>query len=210
MSVIQIAIVEDEQLVLNSLTALFGTIPDTKVMISLSSVEEFLELELRNTPDVVLLDIGLAGGMSGLEGIKLIKKKYPATEVIMLTAFEEPEKIFKALCAGATAYITKRTAFPRIVDAIRTVHHGGSYMSPSVAKIVVDHFAPKTKQTADLTARQHQIVQGVAEGLSYKMIADRLLISAETVKDHIKKIYKILAINSKAELIERKLSGKLD
>jgi DNA-binding NarL/FixJ family response regulator len=210
MTKICIAIVEDEEMLLTSLTGLFGKVKDMTVVATAPSVEGFLMQAFRKAPDVMLLDIRLPDGMTGLEGIKPIKKRYPNMEIIMLTTFEEPQKIFTALCAGATAYATKRTPFPKIVEAIRTVHRGGSFMSPSVAKKVVEYFAPRKRRDQVLTPRQHQIVQGIVEGLSYKMIADKLLISQETVKDHIKTIYRKLEINSKGELIQRKLSGDLD
>ena len=127
----------------------------------------------------------------------------------MLTTFDDADKIFKALCAGASAYLTKRTPFKKISEAIYTVYRGGSYMSPTIARKVVDYFAPKKITHSPLTPRQQQIADGIVEGLSYKLIADKLLIKTETVRDHIKKIYKKLEIHSKAELIKKKMDGEL-
>ncbi len=209
---IRIGIIEDETLVLESLQGLFATNPNFQIVQTANTVERFLEEALSATggPHVLLLDIGLPGGMSGLEGIRLLREKMPTTEIIMLTTFEESDKIFKALCAGATAYLTKRTPFTKIIEAVLTVHRGGSYMSPSIARKVVEHFAPKKSNHQTLTPRQQQIVEGIVEGLSYKMIADKLLLAVETVRDHIKHIYRKLEINSKGELIRMKLSGELD
>jgi DNA-binding NarL/FixJ family response regulator len=148
--------------------------------------------------------------MSGLEGIQPLRKKYPKTEIIMLTTFDDAPRIFKALCAGASAYVTKRTPFPKIAEVITTVHRGGSYMSPAIARKVVQHFAPKAKPEATLTPRQTQIADALVQGLSYKMIADKLMISDETVRDHVKKMYRKLQINSKAELISMRVRGELD
>ncbi len=159
---------------------------------------------------MVLLDIGLPG-MSGLEGIKKIKAKFPEADIVMFTSFEEEEKIFKALCSGACSYITKRTSLMKLTEALFTIHRGGSYMSPSIARKVVQYFAPKPK-TANksmLTDRQREIVDNIVAGLSYKMVANKLSISIETVRDHIKKIYRALHINSKAELIKRSLDGNI-
>jgi DNA-binding NarL/FixJ family response regulator len=206
---IKLALVEDETLIRESLLGLFATNPQFVVVRSASTVEAFLETPLREIPDVMLLDIGLQGGMSGLNGIRAIKEVLPRVEIIMLTTFEEPDYIFKALCAGASGYLTKRSSFPKIVEAVEAVHHGGSFMSPSIARKIVDYFAPKQSETEALTPRQMQIVEGILEGLSYKMIADKLLIGTETVRDHIKTIYRKLEINSKTELIRKKMKGEI-
>lgn len=211
MEQINLAIVEDDVLIRESLESYLGDNKSIHIQFIATSVEDFLKaIEVSREPevDVLLLDIGLPG-MSGLEGIQHIKKSLPKTSIIMLTTYEEDDKIFKALCAGAISYISKRTPLTKIEEAITTIYHGGSYMSPSIARKVINYFgnggAPKdTKdQLTSLTPRQKQIVQGVVDGLSYKMIAEKLLISIDTVRDHIKKIYKVLSINSKAELIKK-------
>lgn len=207
---ITVSIIEDEPLVLSSLEGLIGNQPGMEKTVSSRTVESFLSALHHQAPDIILLDIGLKGGMSGLEGIRPLKKKFPSVEIIMLTTFDDADRVFKALCGGASAYLTKRTPFPRIVEAIKTVHQGGSYMSPTIARRIVDHFAPTHNQFSLLTPRQNQITEAIVEGLSYKLIADKLLISKETVRDHIKKIYRKLQINSKAELIKMKMSGELD
>ncbi len=210
MSNIKVSIIEDEPLVLSSLEGLIGTQPGMTQTVTANSVESFLSSAHQQAPDIILLDIGLKGGMSGLEGIRPLRQKFPDAEIIMLTTFDDTDRVFKALCAGASAYLTKRTPFPRIVEAIQTVHRGGSYMSPTIARRIVDHFAPTESQSSLLTPRQNQIAEGIVDGLSYKLIADKLMISTETVRDHIKKIYRKLQINSKAELIKMKMSGELD
>jgi len=205
---IKVGLIEDEKLIRESLIGLLDNYPGLEPNQVAESVEEFLALNLTESPDVILLDIGLKGGMTGLEGIKLIKKKCPETEIIMLTTFDDSDRIFKALCGGASAYLTKQSPFDKIVEAIHTVHRGGSYMSPKIARKVVDYFAP-SKKTTSLTPRQEQIVQGVVDGLSYKLIADKLMITTETVRDHIKKIYRKLEIHSRTELIHKKMKGEL-
>lgn len=207
---IYVAIVEDEPLVTSGLIGLFSTVAHIQVSLCVPSVEAFLEQSSDKHVDVLLLDIGLKGGMTGIKGIPLIRQRHPDTDIIMLTTFEESEKIFQALCAGATAYLTKRTPFEVIVEAIEQVHAGGSYMSPGIARKVVEYFNPKKNRGDVLTPRQQQIVEGIVEGLSYKMISAKLMVGIETVRDHIKHIYRKLEINSKAELIRMKMNGELD
>lgn len=209
MSKISISIIEDEALILTSLKELLKKQPGVSVVNTAASVESFLEQTHQELPEIILLDIGLKSGMSGLEGIRPLKRRFPKVEIIMLTTFDDADRIFKALCAGASAYLTKRTPFMKIIDAIKTVHRGGSYMSPTIARKIVNYFAPKQSSTIVLTPRQDQIVQCIVDGLSYKMIADKLMIGTETVRDHIKKIYRKLEINSKTELIKKKIDGEI-
>lgn len=173
-------------------------------------MEDYLEATVKFPDDILLLDVGLPGGMTGIEGIKFILEKSPIVEIIILTTFDDTGHIFQALSAGATSYMTKRTPLPRIAEAIMTVHHGGAYMSPAIAKMVIEHFAPKQKSTAQLTPRQAQITNALVRGLSYKKIAEQLLISPETVRDHIKRIYAKLQVHSRAELISVQMKGGLE
>lgn len=208
---INVAIVEDEPLVRGNLEFYLNKQPGFKVIKTVDSVEKFLEeRHYFEQIDMILLDIGLPG-MSGLEGIRLIKEVAPKADILILSAYDDSDKVFKALCAGAVSYLSKRIDLPTIKDALITVHGGGSYMSPSIARKVINYFAPTKKIPKDnlLTGRQEQIVQGLVDGLSYKMIADKYLISIETVRDHIKKIYKKLQVNSKAEVIRKKLDGEI-
>jgi DNA-binding NarL/FixJ family response regulator len=205
---INVFLIEDDHMIRESLAGLLRKVPGVKFLGSNVTVEEFIETPPSIYPDILLLDIGLKNGMSGLEGIRPIKKLLPNLNIIMLTTFDDSDRIFKALCNGATAYLTKRTSFPKILDAIQSVYRGGSYMSPTIARKVVNYFAP-SKKSYTLTPRQSQIVEGVVQGLSYKMIASQLLITTETVRDHIKKIYKKLEIHSKAELIKKNNDGEL-
>jgi DNA-binding NarL/FixJ family response regulator len=210
---IQLAIIEDDKIIFESLESFLGAHPAIQISLSAGSVEDFLQ-KAENAVrlpkiDVMLLDIGLPG-MSGIEGLRHIRQKYPDTDIIMLTTFEEEDKIFKSLCSGACSYISKRTPLTTIQEAIFTVHRGGSFMSPSIARKIAQHFMPKARQETDvLSVRQKQIVEGLVDGLSYKLIADKLSISIDTVRDHIKKIYRALEVNSKAEIIRKSLDGDI-
>ncbi len=207
---IKLAIIEDDALVQESLCAFFDVISHTECVLVAASIESFLKdlQSLKKKPDIILLDINLLG-MSGIEGIPLIKHELPHVDVIMLTTFEDTDSIFKALCAGACSYLSKKTTLKKIQEAVEIVFDGGSYMSPSIARKIANHYAPKNTKSELLTSRQKEIVTGIVDGKSYKMIADDLFISLDTVRSHIKNIYKTLEINSKAELIRKSYDHKL-
>ena len=208
MQPIPLAIVEDDPIIRESLRTFLGEDPQFELVYTAVSMEDFIQTlqdDPRVDPSVMLLDIQLPG-QSGIEGIPAIKKLRPGVDIIMLTTFEESDKIFAALCAGACSYLSKRVSLVTIRDAILTVHRGGSYMSPSIARKVVEHFTPVPKKADEpLTPRQQEIVDCIVNGLSYKMTADKLGISLDTVRTHIKHIYEVLQINSKGELIKRTL-----
>jgi len=179
--------------------------------VAVESVEEMLEyLESYPKPDVMLMDIQLPG-MTGIEGMKIFQEKYPEIEIIMLTDYHDSHKIFDSLKAGASGYLLKHTSLPEIKEAIDLLLSGGAPMSPQIARKVITHFNETgQKQTqSNLTAREQDIVNGLVDGLSYKMIADRLSISIDTVRAHIRNMYKKLHVNSKAEVIAKSLRGEL-
>ena len=212
MEEIKLTIVEDDAVIRESVEAYMQAHPSIKIACVVDSVEAFLDkAKAARKPaiDVMLLDIGLPG-MTGIQGIYHIRQRYPDVDIIMLTTFEEDDKIFDALCAGACSYISKRTPLAKIREAIFTVYRGGSYMSPSIARKIAQRFMPKAKKKENaLSERQMQIVQALVDGLSYKMIADKLNISIDTVRDHIKRIYRTLEVNSKAEVIKKALEGDI-
>jgi DNA-binding NarL/FixJ family response regulator len=212
MEEIKLAIVEDDAVIRESVEAYMQAHPSIQATCVVDSVEAFLaKTKVARKPaiDVLLLDIGLPG-MTGIQGIYHIRQHYPDLDIIMLTTFEEDDKIYDALCAGACSYISKRTPLAKIREAVFTVYRGGSYMSPSIARKIAERFMPKAKKKENaLSERQMQIVQALVDGLSYKMIADKLNISLDTVRDHIKRIYRTLEVNSKAEVIKKALKGDI-
>ena len=204
MNNIRLAVIEDDEIVKLSLETFFGQKGNVFVTSTCTSVEDFIvEIQKEGTvlPNIILLDIQLPG-MSGIEGIVEIHKYIPNCNIIMLTTFEDNDEIFAALCAGAVSYLSKQTTLASIYDCITTVSSGGSYMSPGIARKIVQYFARTAKPTNPLTKRQQEIVAGIVDGLSYKMVADRLSISLDTVRTHIMQIYRQLNINSKGELIK--------
>ncbi len=210
MDIIRLAIIEDEVLIQESLKTFFDSLAHITCLTVSASVEDFLKHipDFEILPDVLLLDINLLG-MTGIEGIPLLLNKMPEVDIIMLTTFEDNDSIFKALCAGACSYLSKKTPLKKIQEAIEVVHNGGSYMSPSIARKVVNHYAPKFSKQSVLSARENDVVIGIVAGKSYKMIADDLFVSINTVRTHIKNIYKVLGINSKAELIRKSYDGEV-
>jgi DNA-binding NarL/FixJ family response regulator len=162
-------------------------------------------------PDVVLMDIDMPF-VNGIDALKQIRVTYPELPVIMLTVFEDNENIFNAICAGASGYLLKKN-FDQIVVAVKDVLAGGAPMTGAVAKKVLSLFPkPSAVQKEDetiLSPREHDILNLLMKGYSYKMIADELNITLETVRSHIKKIYKKLQVNSATEAIYKASKEKL-
>lgn len=210
MEAITLAIVEDINDIREGLRNYFEKQPNIAKVDVFGNMEDILALVNNGyKPDVILSDIGLPG-INGIDGIKLISVASPETDVIMLTVFMDSEKIFNALCAGATGYLLKGTPMPEILKAINEIHNGGSYMSPSIARKVVEHFKTPTKRVnSDLTERERDVINCLLDGLSYKLIADRLNISIDTVRFRIKSIYKKLHVNSKGEILSKALKGEI-
>jgi len=161
-------------------------------------------------PDVVLMDIAMPI-VDGISGVSIIKKNFPAIRIIMQTVYEDEEKIFASLKAGAEGYILKNASAEKITQSIEEVYQGGAYMTPSVALRVMNYFN-KPDQEEDkynLTAREKEVLKLLSEGLSYKMVADSLGISYFTVNAHIKKIYEKLHVHSLGEAVSLALKNKI-
>lgn len=210
-TVISAAIIEDIADTRDGIAEYLDKQPNILCKIKTGSVEEFLKITNKDTAlDVVLLDIGLPG-ISGINGIKLIKEIHPGINILMLTVYEDAENIFEALCSGAHGYLLKNTGLSKIKDAVEDVYKGGAPMSPQIARKVIQYFNPSKSLKPDnlLTNREKEIVAGLVDGLSYKMIATANHISIETVRFHIKNIYKKLHVNCKAEVITKSLRGEI-
>ena len=207
-----IGIVEDNKKIRDLIQRFLDMQDELSCPVGVESVEEMLDyLEEHEQPRVILMDIQLPG-MSGIKGMGLIKEKYPDIDIIMLTVYHDSHKIFNALRAGASGYLLKHTSLPEVKESILKLIDGGAPMSPQIARKVINHFqenAPKKNPDSDLTPREHDIVNGLVDGLSYKMIADRYDISIDTVRAHIRNIYKKLHVNSKAEVIAKSLKGEI-
>jgi DNA-binding NarL/FixJ family response regulator len=207
-----VGIVEDNKKIRDLIQRYLDMQEELSCPVAVDSVEEMLEyLEEHPVPDVILMDIQLPG-MSGIKGMITIKDKYDDVDIIMLTVYHDSHKIFNALRAGASGYLLKHTSLPEIKESILKLLEGGAPMSPQIARKVIDHFQENTSKKdpdSDLTPREHDIVNGLVDGLSYKMIADRYDISIDTVRAHIRNIYRKLHVNSKAEVIAKSLKGEI-
>ena len=201
---IQVAIIEDNHALGESLQRVVESIPEAICMGVWGSAEEGLKKIDAFRPSIVLMDINLPG-MSGIEATALLKRHLPEIQVIIVTVHREHEKIFDALKAGACGYLIKRSRAADVRQAILDVHNGGAPMSAEIARRVVEAFHDNTPKSADepepvrLSQRETAVAQLIAEGLANKEIADRLGISTETVRGHLKNIYEKLHVRSRTE-----------
>lgn len=163
-------------------------------------------------PDVVLMDIDMPH-VNGIEGLILIRQQFPDIKVLMQTVFEEDEKIFDAICAGADGYILKKTSPVKLIEAIHEVHEGGAPMTPTVAKQVLMLFNNKhgkiPKNNFDLTPREQEILALLVQGLSYKMIGEKCHVSYATVNTHISHIYDKLHVNTAVDAVRKAIENKM-
>jgi DNA-binding NarL/FixJ family response regulator len=176
------------------------------VVATYESCEAALKHLDKDHPDIVLMDIELPG-ISGIEGTRIIKKQHPDIEILVITVHDDSDLVFQALVAGASGYITKNAPHNKILDAINEIAQKGAPMSSKIARLVVESF--QRNQNSPLSPRETEVLELLAEGKSYSVIADELFIHKETVKSHIKNIYYKLQVNSKAAAIEVARKNKL-
>ena len=208
---LNVGIVEDDASIRESVASLINTAKGFSCSQIFDSVESAIENISDPPPDVLLMDINL-GGMSGIEGVRRLKSVFPQMNILMLTVFEENDKIFQSLCAGASGYLLKRTPPHKLLEAVAEVHQGGAPMTASVAKKVLNLFtsvAPPTLTEVHLTPRETEILQHLVSGSSYKKISKDLFISFDTVNSHIKKIYEKLQVHSKTEAVAKASKHKI-
>lgn len=211
----QILIYDDNAKIRESLTFLFENTDDFEVVGSFADCRNAGLQVQQLQPDVVLMDIDMPG-ISGIEAVAEIKKVMPDLSVMMLTIFDDDQKIVDALAAGADGYLLKNKSLDRLVDSIRELKDGGAPMTPSIAKKVLEMFkgdkkraATETTEDFELSEREKDVLHGLVRGASYKMIADQLHISYGTVHSHIKRIYKKMQVNSVSEAVVKAMRNKL-
>lgn len=203
---ISVCIIEDDHDIRQSLELIIGGTAGFECVRSYSDAESALQRLGKDIPDVILMDIELPG-MSGIECVRQVKQQLPQVDILMLTVHENDAVVFESLCAGACGYLTKNTPPGRLLEAIREVHAGGAPMSTNIARMVIGSF--KTNDSAGLSEREREVLSLLCKGKSYKMIADDLFISSDTVRSHIKSIYKKLEVNSNSQAVARALREKL-
>ena len=199
----KILLCDDQAVIRDGLEMLLQLEKDFQVVGSAQDGFEAVDLASKKSPDLVLMDLKMPG-MNGIEGVKAIRSRYPQARILMQTVFEDDDKVFDAICAGASGYILKTASADDMVGAIRSVHAGGSPMTPSIAKKVLERFrASATPAQPDegynLSPRERDVLGLLVKGRSYKMIADELGISFHTVDSHIRKIYDKLHVSGMAE-----------
>ncbi len=210
MNVIRLAIIEDDAEVRAMLHQYLGGQPEFTCVIVADSAEAFLkELGDAIAPQLVLLDLGLPG-MSGLEMLPVLRGRLPDVEIVIQTAFDDPDRIYQALCGGASGYVLKNTPLDQLPAGLLEVMRGGAFFSRSVARRVLHHFKPTpTAQPKLLSEREHEVLLGIVDGLADKQIASRLDISVVTIRSHVRNIYRKLQVNSRVELLSRASKGLL-
>lgn len=209
--VVKVVLIEDLRDVREGLTLLINGSPGFHCIGSFRMMEDALRAIASKLPDVVLTDIGLPG-MSGIEGIRILKERYADLPIIALTVYDDDEDIFDALCAGASGYLLKNTPPARLLESLQEVAAGGAPMSPDVARRVVRlfrEFRPPEKARHQLTPQENELLKLIVEGHSYKTAAAKLDISISTVSFHLQNIYTKLQVHSKSEAVAKALRNHL-
>jgi len=202
---ITLAIVEDLDEVRDGLKNFISLSQDFKVVDTFKTAEEAAYDLPKLKPDIVIMDINLPG-MNGIECIRQIKDKTPGTQFMMFTVYENDEKVFEALKAGASGYLLKNTGLVQLIESLKELHNGGSPMSSNIARKLVTLFRSEQKETTNLDVlsnRENEILQLLAKGLLYKEIAEQLSISVSTVRQHIHHIYEKLHVQNRTEAINK-------
>lgn len=209
--VLKVAIVEDQSKIREGLRQLIDGTEGFRCTGGFGSMEEALVEIGRDLPDVALVDIGLPG-MSGIQGISMLKERYPAIAVLMLTVYDDDKRIFDAMCAGACGYLLKKTPPARLLESLTEVVSGGAPMSPQVARRVVSLFRelrPPQDAGCDLTPHEIRLLKLLVEGHNYKAAAAELGVSVNTIRFHMRNIYEKLQVHSKSAAVAKSLRQRI-
>lgn len=208
---IRVAIIEDRREIREGLAMLISGTPGYACTGSFRSMEDALLRIGADLPDVVLCDIGLPG-MSGIEGMRILKERFPNLLLLMLSVYDDDERIFDALCAGACGYLLKKTPPVRLLESLKEAAMGGSPMSPEVARRVISLFRdirPPERADYELTPHETRLLKLLVEGHNYKTAAVELKVSVNTVSFHMRRIYEKLQVHSKSEAVAKALRDRL-
>ena len=208
-TLIKLVIYDDSKQRCDSLKALISLTEGMQCLADFPDCSHVIEDMEKYQPDVILMDIEMPV-VDGINGVSIIKKKFPGIRIIMQTVFEDDAKIFASLQAGAEGYILKNASAEKITQCIEEVYQGGAYMTPSVALRVMQFFnTPKDQSNFNLTVKETQVLKFLSDGLSYKMVADKMGISYFTVNSHVKKIYEKLHVHSLGEAVSLALKNRI-
>jgi DNA-binding NarL/FixJ family response regulator len=210
-SYVKVAVIEDHREFREYLVALISGAEGFRCTGSYRSMEEARDKIPFELPDVVLVDIGLPG-MSGVDGVRLLRDRYPQLVLLMQTVYEDDERIFDALCAGASGYLLKKTQPARLLESLREAASGGAPMSPEVAQRVIRLFReirPPERSDYNLTPHELRILRLLVEGHNYKTAAAELKVTTSTINFHLQKIYEKLQVHSKSEAVAKALRNRL-
>jgi DNA-binding NarL/FixJ family response regulator len=212
MKKIGVTVFEDNLHLRDSLYFLINSETDMECLSAQPNANHISDAFKPQLPDVVLMDIEMPG-TSGIDAVRKLKAEYPSVQVLMQTIFQDDDSIFNAICAGASGYLLKSASPQQYLQAIRDVHQGGSPMSGPVARKVLTLFqktvVPEKQVQYDLTQKEKEVLSSLVEGKSFKMIADALNISYETVRSHMKSIYGKLHVHSNTEAVIKALKEKI-
>lgn len=200
-----VAVVEDDRRLRDKLLQILETVPDIECVASCASGEEALKVIPPKAPTVVLMDIKLPG-MSGIQCVSELKRTMPQLQIIMVTIYEDSERIFRALKAGANGYLVKSCPPPQLIEAIRDAYKGGAPMSSHIARKVVQHFhllGPSVQESENLSPREREVLDLLAMGFIYKEIGVKLNIGTETVRTYVKNICQKMHVRSRLEAVAR-------
>lgn len=213
---LRVIIFDDNKNVRESVKLLLSTTDTMEIVDSFENYDNLLKDIASTKPDVVIMDIDMPG-VNGIEGVTKLRVKYPELPVLMLTGFEDDEKVFNSICAGANGYVLKNASMESLISQIEEVHQGGAPMTPVIARKVLNKFSkihPPSKpssedDTLQLSSREYDVLNLLVKGKSYKMIASELNVSYETVHSHIKKLYQKLQVNSVGEAVSKTLTKNI-
>jgi DNA-binding NarL/FixJ family response regulator len=205
---IKISIVEDNKYMREGWESVLDLEDDFVVIGTYESCESAFEKGEIGRSDVILMDIELPG-MTGIEGVKLLLDEYPDLNIIMATVFDDNQHVFDALCAGAIGYLLKKTEPDELCNAIRTALHGGSPMTPEIARKVIKFMQPTAKDRVELSERESEILKELATGKSYQAIGNSIHLSEDGIRYHIRNIYKKLHVNSRSQAVAKGLKDNL-
>ena len=202
MKIITVGIVEDIEAARHNIENLLLQSKEFKLSGSFDNAEDAVEYFTHQSVDVIIMDINLPG-MSGIECVRQIKDKHPETQILMFTIFEDNERIFEALRAGANGYLVKRTLPEKILESIKELHEGGAPMSAMIAKKVVSSFQSRDKSDFNLTETEYKILQMLSKGFLYKEVSTKIEISEASLRKKIHQIYEKLHVNNRTEALNK-------